>query len=76
MTPANKGIFSETKISFFIWVVAFLLIPSFASASTVFETTDTVRWIGIFRYSFDADIDPYTYQVTLSDLSVEPDEGL
>lgn len=58
-----------------ICAVALFLIPSYASASTVFEVTDEIRWIGFYRYAFDADVELYTYQVTLSDLSVAPDEG-
>lgn len=51
------------------------LIPSNLVASTVFETTDQVRGIDFFRYTFTADVEPYTYQVTLSDLSYEADTG-
>ena len=58
-----------------ILVVAFFLVPSYLCASTVFETTDQVKGIDFFRFCFTADVEPYTYQVTLSDLSVEPDTG-
>ena len=51
------------------------MIPSFAGASTVFEIIDRVSGIDSFSYSFSANVEPYTYQVTLSDLSVEPEEG-
>ena len=63
------------KSVFLVWVVTLFLIPFKTSASTVFETTGTIRWIGSYNYSFDADVEPYTYQLTLSDLSVAPDEG-
>ena len=58
-----------------ILIIALFLTPSYLSASTVFETTDRVKGIDFFRYSFTADIEPYTYQATLSDLSVGPDTG-
>ncbi len=65
----------KTKLGLMVLVIALLVIPPYAGASTVFETTDQVKFIDFFRYAFTADVAPYTYQVTLSDLSVGPDTG-
>ena len=49
-----------------------LLIPHYAGAATVFETTGWVLGKEAFNYEFVADTAPFTYKVTLSDLSTAP----
>ena len=52
-----------------------LLIPHYAGAATVFETTDWILGTEAFNYNFVADTAPFTYTATLSDLSTAPDFG-
>lgn len=65
----------KTKFVLVVVVMAFLVIPSYTVASTVFETTGWIVDSQGLTFDFLADQSPYTYQVTLSDLSVAPDFG-
>ena len=53
-------------------VLACLLIPHYAGASTVFETTGWITEPTGLTFDFVADTAPFTYTATLSDLSVDP----
>jgi hypothetical protein len=55
--------------------IALLASPHYAGATTVFETTGWIVDDDALTFSFDADTAPYTYVVTLSDLSVAPAFG-
>ena len=52
--------------------IACLLIPHYAGASTVFETTGWIQETIGLNFDFVADTAPYTYRATLSDLSEDP----
>ena len=52
--------------------IACLLIPQYAGASTVFETTGWITDDTGLIFEFDADVAPFTYMATLADLSEEP----
>ena len=52
--------------------IACLLIPQYAGASTVFETTGWIQETIGLNFDFVADTAPYTYRATLSDLSEDP----
>lgn len=63
------------KSRFFLCVLAvilFLMMPPCLGATTVFETTGWIIDTGGDNFDFVADQGPYTYQATLSDLSVSP----
>ena len=53
-------------------LIAIFLMPSYSSATLVFETTSFVIGTETQNYSFAADQAPYTYQAIFSDLSVSP----
>ena len=59
-----------------LWLVslaiACLLIPQYAGASTVFETTGWIQETTGLNFEFHADTAPFTYRATLSDLSEDP----
>lgn len=76
MTKLNF-LFSKMKTKFVAagLMIALLVIPSYTFASTVFETTGWIVESQGLTFDFLADQSPYTYQVTLSDLSVAPDFG-
>ncbi len=67
-------LFSIKKANFVVVLLtaALLVIPSYALASTVFETTGWIIESEGLEFEFLADQSPYTYQVTLSDLSEPP----
>ena len=52
--------------------VACLLVPSYAGASTVFETTGWITEPTGLTFDFVADTAPFTYTATLSDFSEAP----
>ena len=52
--------------------IACLLIPHYAGASTVFETTGWIQETIGLNFDFVADTAPFTYKATLSDLSEAP----
>ena len=52
--------------------IACLLIPHYAGASTVFETTGWITETTGLTFEFVADTAPFTYTATLSDLSQDP----
>jgi len=52
--------------------IACLLIPNYAGASTVFETTGWITETTGLTFDFVADTAPFTYTATLSDLSETP----
>ena len=62
----------KLKLFFVSLVIACLLIPHSAGASTVFETTGWILETTGLNFDFDADTGPFTYSVTLSDLSTAP----
>jgi hypothetical protein len=59
----------KLKICLVSLAIACLLIPLSANASTVFETTGWILEKTGLNFEFDADTGPFTYSVTLSDLS-------
>lgn len=66
----------KSKICLVSFAVVCLLIPLHAGAATVFETTGWIIGSEGLVYEFTADIEPLTYQATITDLSVEPAFGL
>jgi hypothetical protein len=52
--------------------VACLLVPQYAGASTVFETTGWIQESIGLTFDFAADTAPFKYRVTLSNLSETP----
>ena len=52
--------------------IACLLIPHYAGAATVFETTGWIQESTGLQFDFIADTPPFTYRATLSDLSTAP----
>ena len=50
----------------------FFVIPSCVVASTVYETTGWITETEGVVFDFTADIPPYTYVATLTDLSMDP----
>jgi hypothetical protein len=52
--------------------IACLLIPHYAGAATVFETTGWITETTGLTFEFVADTAPFTYTATLSDLSEDP----
>jgi hypothetical protein len=57
------------------WIVATIVLlgsPHHAGATTVFETTGWITESEGLTFEFDADTAPFTYSVTLTDLSVDP----
>jgi hypothetical protein len=52
--------------------MALFLVPSFGLASTVYEGTGWITGTEGVVVDFTADTSPYTYEATLSDLSVAP----
>ena len=62
----------KLKLCLVSLAIACLLIPHFAGASTVFETTGWIQGTDGLNFDFVADTDPYTYSATLSDLSEGP----
>ena len=73
MTTLNF-LFSKMKTKFVVvlMLIALLVIPSYTFASTVFETTGWITGSQGLNFEFTADQSPYTYQATLTDLSVDP----
>ena len=65
----------KLKLFFVSLAIACLLIPHYAGASTVFETTGWIVGTEGLNYEFVADTAPYTYRATLSDLSENPSFG-
>jgi hypothetical protein len=66
----------KLKICLVSLAIVCLLIPHSAGASTVFETTGWIIGTEGLVYEFTADIEPFTYQATITDLSVTPTFGL
>jgi hypothetical protein len=71
------------KLLFMALVVGMFLIPAYAGASQVanvgdivFEVTDWIVLIDGLSYDFVANVAPYEYLVTLSDLSEAPTFGI
>lgn len=62
----------KRKAQVTILVIILFAIPSFAGASLVYETTGWITGTEGVVYEFTADVSPYTYEVTLSDLSTAP----
>lgn len=62
----------KLKLFFVSLVIACFLIPHYAGASTVFETTGWITEPTGLTFDFVADTAPFTYTATLSDLSVDP----
>ena len=54
-------------------VVMVLLSYNSASAATVYENTGTIKGEGSWLRSFDANVSPFTYIVSLTDLSDPPE---
>jgi len=65
----------KPKICLTVLVIALLVIPAHASASTVFETTGWIIGTQGLNFEFTADQPPYTYQATLADISQAPAFG-
>ena len=62
----------KLKICLVSLAIACLLIPHYAGASTVFETTGWIQESTGLTFDFVADTAPFTYAATLSDLSEAP----
>lgn len=52
--------------------IMLLVIPPSAGATTVYETTGWISGTEGVAFEFTADVSPYTYVATLTDLSVDP----
>ena len=53
-------------------LIVLFVIPSYTSATTVYETTGWIEGTQGLSLPFQADQSPYTYQATLADLSISP----
>jgi len=62
----------KLKLCLVSLAIACLLIPHYAGASTVFETTGWITESTGISFDFVADTAPFKYRATLSDLSVDP----
>ena len=73
MTKLNFLFFKmKTKLVLAVLVIALFVVPSYTFAATVFETTGWIIDTQGFNFEFTADQSPYTYQATLTDLSLVP----
>jgi hypothetical protein len=62
----------KIKAQLTILVIMLFLIPSVVGAATVYQATGWITGKEGVVFDFDADVSPYTYVATLTDLSVEP----
>jgi len=64
---------SKKRAKFILVVTLFTLftLPTYTFASIIFETTGWITGTEGLSFEFEADVSPYTYKVTLSDLSVD-----
>lgn len=53
-------------------LIVLFVIPSYTSATTVYETVGWIEGTQGLSLPFQADQSPYTYQATLADLSISP----
>jgi hypothetical protein len=66
----------KNKSFLMVIAIALLIIPSYLHASTVFDTTGWIIGKQGFSYDFNADIEPFEYKATITDLSISPTFGL
>ena len=62
----------KLKLFLISLAIACLLVPQYAGASTVFETTGWIQGSIGLTFDFAADTAPFTYRATLSNLSKAP----
>ncbi|MCP5055126.1 MAG: PEP-CTERM sorting domain-containing protein [bacterium] len=62
----------KTKLFGVVAAIVLLCSPNVAGATPVFETTGWIVGTTGLNFEFDADTAPYTYSVTLADLSTDP----
>jgi hypothetical protein len=62
----------KIKAQLTILVIMLFVIPSFVGAAVVDETTGWITGTEGVVFDFTADVSPYTYEVTFSDLSMDP----
>ena len=62
----------KMKLLMAMLAIMLFVIPSSAGATTVYETTGWITGTEGVVFDFTADISPYTYVATITDLSVSP----
>jgi hypothetical protein len=66
----------KTKILWAVMVISLCAFPTYSGAATILETTGWIIGEEGFSFDFVADTAPFTYEATITDLSISPAFGL